>query len=105
MAGSVQKVSMLSSEFQPKKEYILVKPDELEKEEVSESGLVLTLSSHVSSLDRPSIGNVISVGQDISDILEGDTVLWPMSDGLDFEFKDGKFLLLRYASIIGSKKK
>lgn len=103
--ASEQKVDLLSTEFQPKNEYVLVKPIELEKgEKKTESGLIISLNQNTSSLDRPTAGTVVDVGADIKDIEVGSVVLWPMTDGLDIEFTDGPFMLLRYASIIGSKK-
>jgi co-chaperonin GroES (HSP10) len=101
---SIQKVQILSAEFKPKNEYLLVKPTDLVTEVVTESGLVISLKPQ-SSLERPTSGTVISVGSDIKDIEESDFVLWPMTDGLDLEFLDGQYVLLRYKSIIGSKKK
>lgn len=100
---SKQKVPLKSSEFQPKSEYALVKPAE-QKEETTSGGIVLpTLNK--SALDRPSSGEVISVGSDITDIAPSDFILWPDTDGLDLQFQDGDFVLLRYKSIIGSKKR
>jgi co-chaperonin GroES (HSP10) len=101
---STQIVDILSTEFQPKNEYVLVKPIELKKEEITASGLVISLNKNQRSFDRPTIGEVISLGTDIKDLTEGIVVIWPMTDGLDIEFIDGKFILLRYSSIIGSKK-
>ena len=106
MSNLAQQVNLLSNEFQPKNEYILVKPEELKKptEKITDSGIVLAIQPKVSSLTRPTSGPVIAVGKDISDIKEGDFILWPGTDGLDIEFIDGVFTLLRYKSVIGSKK-
>lgn len=98
-----QRIKMNSSEFQPKNEYLLVKPEDLEKEEKSSSGIVLSTGPK-SSLIRPTLGTVISVGSDIEDIKEQATVVWPETDGLDLEFNDGNYILIRYRSIVGSKK-
>lgn len=97
-----QRVGILSTEFLPKNEYVLVKPVSLEKEQLTAGGIVIAINQ--SSLSRPTIGVVVEVGKDIEDIAKGDTILWPETDGLDFEFIDGEFMLLRYKSIIGSKK-
>jgi len=100
-----QVVQIASTEFQPKNEFILVKPVKLEKgEKKTESGLIIAINQNKSALDRPTVGDVVAVGADIEDISEGDVVLWPKTDGLDIEFVDGEFLLLRYTSIIGMKK-
>lgn len=98
-----QRVELLSTNFQPKNEYILVKPAERPMESTTESGLVIALRPQT-SMDRPTSGVVLSVGSDITDIKENDFVLWPNTDGLDIEFTDGIFILLRYKSIIGSSK-
>lgn len=98
-----QRVQIKSTEFVPKNEYILVKPSVLETEKVLESGIVLSLKPQ-SSMTRPSDGTVVSVGKDILDIKEADFIMWPETDGLDLEFIDGDFVLLRYKSIIGSKR-
>jgi co-chaperonin GroES (HSP10) len=105
MTRKSQLVQILSTEFQPKNEYILVKPQELDKgEKKTESGLIIAIQQNTSALDRPTSGVVVSVGSDIEDIKEGDFILWPDTDGLDLEFIDGPFMLLRYKSVIGSKK-
>lgn len=101
---SKQKVYIESTEFQPKNEFILVKPEELKTEETTSSGLVISLNKNNRALDRPTSGRVIAVGKDIEDIPVGTFVFWPTTDGIDFEFNDGDFMLLRYASILGSKK-
>lgn len=103
--SQTQKVDILSTEFQPKNEYILVKPVELERgEKKTESGIVIAIQQNTSTLIRPTSGSVIAVGKDIDDIKEGDFILWPGTDGLDLEFTDGAYMLLRYKSVIGSKK-
>lgn len=105
MSEKAQAVNLESTEFQPKNEYILVKPQELDKgEKKTESGLIIAIAQNQSALDRPTSGTVVSVGKDIEDIKEGDFILWPNTDGLDLEFNDGKFMLLRYKSVIGSRK-
>ncbi len=104
-AHGAQQVNLESTEFQPKNEYLLVRPQELEKgEKKTESGLIIAIAQNTSSLIRPTSGYVVAVGKDIEDITEGDFVLWPGTDGLDIEFTDGVFVLLRYKSVIGSKK-
>lgn len=101
---SKQRVPIKSTDFQPKNEYTLVKPKDLPKEEISESGFVLSVSKQQSSLIRPTFGRVISVGADITDIKEEMYIIWPETDGLELTFDDGDFILLRYKSIIGMKK-
>ena len=98
-----QRVDLHSFNFKPKNEYLLVKPAARPTESTTESGLVIALRPQT-SVDRPTSGVVLSVGSDITDIKENDFVLWPNTDGLDIEFTDGIFILLRYKSIIGSSK-
>ena len=103
--GEAQQINLNSTEFQPRNEYVLVKPVELETgEKKTESGLIIAISQNQSALDRPSTGEVVAVGSDIEDIKEGNFVLWPETDGIDLEFNDGTFMLLRQASVIGFKK-
>lgn len=102
---TAQRVNIKSTEFQPKNEYVLVKPEKVDtSEKTTESGFVIEMARKPSVLERSTLGEVIAVGQDIFDIAAGDFVLWPATDGLDFEFNDGNFVLLRYKSIIGSRK-
>jgi len=96
-------VQIKSAEFQPKNEYLLVLKDS-HSETVSQGGIVIPLMDTGVNA-RSTSGTVISVGKDITDIAENDFVLWPGTDGLDIEFIDGEFLLLRYKSVIGTKKK
>lgn len=98
---SIQEINIKSTEFQAKNEYILVKPVEVH-EKVTESGLVLAFKPSV--LDVSTSGTVVNVGKDITDIQEGDFIIWPASDGLELQFLDGLFRLLRYKSVIGTKK-
>ena len=98
-----QQVRINSQEFQPRNEYLLIKPEDLSAEVTTNSGIVISLGQK-SALDRPTSGTVISVGADITDIPVGCFVMWPGTDGLDLTFLDGDFILLRYKSVIGYKK-
>lgn len=98
---STQEINIKSTEFQAKNEFILVKPVTVQ-EKVTESGLVLAFQPSV--LDVSTSGTVVNVGKDIKDIAEGDFIIWPASDGLELQFLDGLFRLLRYKSVIGTKK-
>lgn len=105
MSQRMQRVKINSTKFQPRNEYILVKPVELDKgEETTESGIVLSFSQNNSIVDRPTTGEVVEIGKDIEDIEKGMFVVWPETDGIDLEFDDGEFMLLRDTSIIGIKK-
>lgn len=104
MAGRKTKIYLNSTEFQPRQEFILVEPIELEKEEKTESGIVIAINANSSIIDRPSTGVIIALGSKIEDLEVGDTVIWPDTDGIDFEFRDGNFVLLREVSVIGTKK-
>lgn len=102
--ASTQRVYVNSNEFKPSKDLILVKTDTLKTEEVSTSGIVLSINKHNSVVDRPSSGTVIEKGSDVKDININDTIFWPDTDGINFEFDDGEFLLLKQISVIGTKK-
>lgn len=104
---SKQRVYINSVEFQPNDELILVKPVELKKEEVTMSGIIVSTRKE-SVIDKSTSGVIISIGKavnKINDFQIGDTVFWPNTDGIEFEFEDGDFLLLRDKSILGTKKK
>lgn len=108
MAKQLQRIHSLSKSFHPTNGYLLVKPRDLEQEETSEGGIVVTLKQNKSSLERSSSGEVVHVGlgeeKDEFKLSVGDTIVWPESDGLDLKFDDGEFLLLRYKSVIGMVK-
>lgn len=99
---SVQRIYIKSEEFQPTEGLVLTKPIELKKEETTMSGLVISIKQE-SIVVRPSHGKVIAVGDNCKAEI-GKVVFWPMSDGLDLEFDDGQFLLVRDKAIIGIKK-
>jgi co-chaperonin GroES (HSP10) len=101
---SAQRVYLKSAEFQPRNDFILIKPIELKTDEATESGIIISINSHNSVLDRSTSGEVVDIGKDIKDVEIGSIILWPGTDGLDIEFDDGVFMLLRYESIIGTKK-
>lgn len=98
-----QRVYVKSEEFIPKDELILVKPEQFKAEETTESGLVISIRKE-SVIERPSFGKVISKGVKVEGTEVGDVVFWPSTDGIDLEFDDGLFLLLRDKSILGKKK-
>lgn len=99
---SNQKINLNSTDFVPRSNSILVEYNEPEKEETTESGILVTM--HRSSLERETQGKVVAVGNEIEWINEGDIVVWAMTDGINLDMLDGKFLLLRETSIIGKKK-
>jgi co-chaperonin GroES (HSP10) len=96
----VQKISMDSDNFQPKKEYVLIKPDDIEKE--TETGLIVSTSIDV--VKKPTSGIVIALGNDEESVVIGDYVIYPDVAGFEMEFNDGQFVLVKYESILGSKK-
>lgn len=103
---SAQRVYVQSTEFQPSPELMLIKPEGFKKEEVSASGIVIGIRKE-SVIDRPSFGTIIAIGNAVNEAVgvnEGDVIFWPTADGIDLEFDDGLFLLLRSGSIIGKKK-
>jgi len=103
MSNPKQVLDLTSAEFKPRNEYILIKPIPIKTEKVSDGGILVPMLNK-SVNDRPTSGDVIDVGDDINDIKTGDVVIWPGTDGLDLELNDGDFMLLRYKSVIGTKK-
>jgi len=99
-----QRVYLESKEFLPTKGLFLVKPVEFNKMETTESGIVFSVNSHKSVHERPTSGEVVALGDDVENVKIGDVVLWPMTDGINIEFNDGEFLLLKEDSLIGFKK-
>lgn len=106
----MQEIKLKSNEFQPRSEYILLRPDRGEKEVKTQSGIILGQVKKSAS-DRPMSGTVIAVGSTIEDIKEGDYVIYPNTDGLDLKFEDSdplieeaQFVLLREKSVIGRRK-
>ena len=98
-----QMINMNHDEFLPRDEFILVRPEELPSEKITESGLIIPLTKKTITGDRPTSGTVISMGTGTM-FRKNDFIIWPETDGLDLEFNDGTFLLLRDESVIGKKK-
>ena len=92
---------MKSAEYCALDKYVLVKADEQSTEETSTSGIVI--STRRSVLDRPCCGKVVAVAKNDKSIIKGDLVVWPNTDGIDTEFLDGDFIILKLDSIIGKK--
>ena len=97
-----QRVNITAKEFQALGENILVQPANLDKEETTAGGIIIKVEENTFS--RPTIGEVISIGQDVECVKIGDEVMWPSTDGIDFEFNDGHHVLLRVRSVLGVKK-
>jgi len=102
--------SISSVNFSPMQDFIVVKPFEKfggkKEEEVTESGLVLTLAKEKSVVtDRPVYGTVLSVGPDAKILKVGMEIFWDVSRGHDLFFKDGEFMILTEDSILGYRNK
>lgn len=104
----LQEIKIKSSDFQPLSEYLLVKVDDVEREEMSNGGIVLQYKKSVTQ--RPCAGKVLAVGKDCADLSVGDYIVFPDTDGIDVKFLDSdtskefEFILLRYKSVIGKSK-
>lgn len=90
--------------FKPVSNYMLVRPIEISN--TTKSGLVLPESS----LDKPNMGRVISVGkgQISSDgvlmpmfVSVGETVLFTRYSGTEIKLNSEKYLILRDTDILG----
>ena len=106
----MQEIKLKSNEFQPRAEYILIKPELPDKEVKTQSGIIIGQAKK-SVTDRPMSGTVIAIGCDIQDIKEDDYVIYPNTDGLDLKFEDSdplieeaQFVLLREKSVLGKRK-
>jgi len=104
----LQQIEMNSFEFKPLADYLLVKPDKVVFDEVSNAGIIIQHKPSV--INRPCSGTVLAVGSECKDIEKTDYVVFPDTDGIEVKFKDsdpndekGGFLLLRYKSIIGKR--
>lgn len=101
-----QEILLNSDQFKPAKGLVLVKPINLQKEKKTETGIVFDLGNKKSVNERPSHGEIVALGdhKEDNELFEvGTVVCWPIQDGIDLEFLDGDFILLRVTSIIGSK--
>lgn len=102
----LQLINMKSTEFEPMDEYALITPDPVETDETSSGGIILYHQKSV--IMRPCAGTVVACGNKCDNIMAGDYVVFPDTDGIEVKFLDSTetktFLLLRYASIIGVRK-
>lgn len=103
----IQEIKINSTEFKPLNDYLLVKVELFDEFEKSNGGILIY--NEKSCLQRPGSGIAISCGENCKEIEDGDYVVFPNTDGIDVKFNDSddknKFLLLRYASVIGKKNK
>lgn len=96
---------MKVEEFNVLQDFVIVKPIALDRGEVtSGTGLILDIEQNESIIDRPTTGVVITTGPDTKTVKIGDTLIWVEQDGMEMEFQNGVFLILRENSILGYKK-
>lgn len=98
-----QRLYINSNEFKPTKGLALIKAIQLKKEETTASGLIISIRKE-SVVERPTAGEVISVGAECVNAEVGKIVFWDMISGLDLEFDDGEFILIRDETIVGTRK-
>ena len=97
----IQKLPFEACRFKAMKGHLLLKVLSSDSVEVSKSGIVIGKKS---VLDRPCWGEVMSSGVD--NIIEGDVVVFPNTDGIDCEFNEHTgYMLLKGDSVIGIIKK
>lgn len=70
---------------------LLVLREEKEKERVSTGGIVLPGSTEDKA---PARGKVLEVASDITDVVVGNTIVFPKFAGIPVEFDDGVKLLV-----------
>ncbi|HPQ78876.1 MAG TPA: co-chaperone GroES [Candidatus Dojkabacteria bacterium] len=63
--------------------------------ETTEGGIILG-----DAKEKKPIGKVISVGDEVTLIKPGETVLFSKYDGIPFEFNDAKFLIMQEESVL-----
>lgn len=104
----LQEIKMKSSEFKPLDDFLLIKPDIAKNEEVTNGGIILNYQKSV--LMRPCSGTVLAAGEKCENIVAGDYIVFPDTDGIEVKFEDSdksvdypQFMLLRYKSVIGKK--
>lgn len=103
----LQEIKMLSSEFQPMSEFLLIKADQPTNEELTNGGIII--QHRKSIIQRPGSGTIIALGNDCPHLKKGDYIVFPDTDGIDVKFldtdtsKEYDFMLLRYKSVIGKK--
>lgn len=90
-----------SKNFVPYDNLILVHPRELPKGELSEGNIILEMEQNTSIVDRPTVGQVLSVGKDFDGDIVDEYIIWVEQDGIDLILKDGHFLMLQEKSILG----
>jgi co-chaperonin GroES (HSP10) len=99
----VQNKTMKSTEFNVLQNFVIVAPVALETGEVIECGIITDTEQNNSIINRPTTGTVVSIGPDVESVKVNSTILWVEQDGIDMEFEDGEFLILRETSILGYK--
>lgn len=93
----IHKLPFSSNEFRALPGHLLLKTPVTDDEEKSSAGIVL---GRKSVIERPCYGTVLSSG--VKNIMPGDTVVYPATDGLDCTFNDEKgYVLLKADSLIG----
>lgn len=98
-----QRIYTNHTEFIPTEELVLAKPIKLKTEEKTDTGIVLAIRKE-SVIERPTYGEVIAVGDGCKNAKIGKIVFWDMQGGLDLEFEDGEYILIKDKTIIGTMK-
>lgn len=91
------RVNSTSTNFKPRQDAILVSVQPIGEETINE--IIVSLGPN-SVLDRPTSGKVVSVGSDVKNIIVNDEVFWDIADGIDMEFDDGHFMLIKEQRIL-----
>ena len=74
---------------------VLIK--QVEQEEVTKSGIVLTGTA---SKEKPITGEVIAVGKDVEDVKAGDKVIFEKYTGTEVKDGDDSFLILDIDNVL-----
>jgi len=92
-------------DIQPITGYVLIKPEVIEDEKKTKSGLIIVNKSK----DKlPQKGEVIAVAGDLKKYIGvgvGDTIIYKMWDGNDFDLDGVKYRFLQVEDILATVKK
>jgi len=81
----------------PRKDYILVKPDEVEKVQQSEHGVYKPQNNEQ---EKKFYGTVVAVGKGVDDIKKGDRIIFAALAGDPIEIDKVELLLLHDEEIL-----
>lgn len=82
--------------IKPNKQFVVAKPDEVEKQ--SSSGLLLGEQAR----DIPKTAVITSVGEDVTNFRQGDKIIYKDYTTTDIKLGDVEYIVLEHIDIIGT---